>query len=287
MFERLIRNGWKESRDREVVLDDIDEDTFVRFCQFIYCGDYSVPSLVSVVEPCTSLGRSPRQDDAKPDCGPKSRPVIEKPCPGEAQDQSVSALPRISEQLAIHCCQVDRKGPLLETFRRRCKGFFHSQNQVAGITSTQTTSIPPDSKLARLRLEFHKAARPDGTFKPPYNTHPQQSLSQILLCHARLYIFSDRYDCAVLRTLILARLRLTLAAFQIFKERVEDFLSLVTYVYETTTDKDEIRGVLVDFGLCIVPALAEHPLWKGFYDTTPEYCRDLHSKMKQALGLLR
>jgi hypothetical protein len=32
-----------ESQTRSATLDDIDEDDFIRFCQFAYTGDYSTP----------------------------------------------------------------------------------------------------------------------------------------------------------------------------------------------------------------------------------------------------
>lgn len=105
------------------------------------------------------------------------------------------------------------------------------------------------------------------------------------MCHARLYVFADRYDCATLRSFVLARLKMTLAAFMVFEERVCDFFSLVRYVYANTVERDEIRRLLIDFGTCIVPTLAEHPLWKSCYDTIPEYARELHCRLKQTLGI--
>lgn len=41
----LINNGhMEESLSREAVLDDIDEDTFIAFCEYGYRGSYSSPS---------------------------------------------------------------------------------------------------------------------------------------------------------------------------------------------------------------------------------------------------
>lgn len=39
----LVNCGMKESVDRSVVWDDIDEQTFLAFAEFVYTGDYSAP----------------------------------------------------------------------------------------------------------------------------------------------------------------------------------------------------------------------------------------------------
>ncbi|KAJ5100362.1 hypothetical protein N7456_006414 [Penicillium angulare] len=41
----LVSNGlMKESLSREAVLDDVDEETFIAFCQYVYHGVYAIPS---------------------------------------------------------------------------------------------------------------------------------------------------------------------------------------------------------------------------------------------------
>jgi hypothetical protein len=35
-----------EAEKREAALDDVLEDTFIRFCQFAYTGDYETPAFV-------------------------------------------------------------------------------------------------------------------------------------------------------------------------------------------------------------------------------------------------
>lgn len=39
----LVNNGMAESQTRSATLDDADEDDIIRFCQFAYTGDYSIP----------------------------------------------------------------------------------------------------------------------------------------------------------------------------------------------------------------------------------------------------
>lgn len=39
----LINGPMAEASDGRAVLKDVDEDTFIRFCQFAYTGDYVTP----------------------------------------------------------------------------------------------------------------------------------------------------------------------------------------------------------------------------------------------------
>ncbi|PHH79274.1 hypothetical protein CDD80_5269 [Ophiocordyceps camponoti-rufipedis] len=46
VLDRLINgDSFKESKDQEVIWKDVDEKTFVRFCQFAYTGNYDGPTL--------------------------------------------------------------------------------------------------------------------------------------------------------------------------------------------------------------------------------------------------
>ncbi|KAK7744797.1 hypothetical protein SLS62_010030 [Diatrype stigma] len=46
----LIYGGMTEARDGVAVWDDMDSDTFVRFCEFAYSGDYTTPKLEASIE---------------------------------------------------------------------------------------------------------------------------------------------------------------------------------------------------------------------------------------------
>ncbi|RYO75352.1 hypothetical protein DL764_010522 [Monosporascus ibericus] len=58
----LINGSMKEARDRRVVWDDIDEETFVAFSQFAYTAHYDTP------EHPTSLPEPEGIGEAKPSC---------------------------------------------------------------------------------------------------------------------------------------------------------------------------------------------------------------------------
>jgi hypothetical protein len=54
-----------ESIANRAILDDIDEDTFVRFCEYAYTGDYSIPPPTHVPESTPTPGLDFREPEAK------------------------------------------------------------------------------------------------------------------------------------------------------------------------------------------------------------------------------
>ena len=43
-FNTLFHGDFKEARERLARLEDVDEHTFARFCEFAYTGNYSISS---------------------------------------------------------------------------------------------------------------------------------------------------------------------------------------------------------------------------------------------------
>ena len=47
MLEKLVSGPMKESQTRTTVWEDVDEDTFGLFAQFVYTGNYTPPAFVT------------------------------------------------------------------------------------------------------------------------------------------------------------------------------------------------------------------------------------------------
>ncbi|KAH9206129.1 hypothetical protein DL95DRAFT_316139, partial [Leptodontidium sp. 2 PMI_412] len=47
-LDALINGSMKEAFARKAVFEDIEEDTFIRFCQFAYTGDYTTPDFIHI-----------------------------------------------------------------------------------------------------------------------------------------------------------------------------------------------------------------------------------------------
>lgn len=87
--------------------------------------------------------------------------------------------------------------------------------------------------------------------QPQSNMHPNEDYTEILLSHARLYVFAEKYDIQPLKKLSLQKLRCTLANYTLFPERVGDITTLIRYVYantpETIDEIEDIRTMLAHY----------------------------------------
>jgi len=83
-----------------------------------------------------------------------------------------------------------------------------------------------------------------------------EDYSQVLLSHARLYVFSDRYECNGLRDLSLQKLRLTLSRFTLHQSRLADIVDLARYTYAHTAEhefgRDKLRTLVIDYMACVI-----------------------------------
>ncbi|KAF1812875.1 hypothetical protein P152DRAFT_458055 [Eremomyces bilateralis CBS 781.70] len=116
---------------------------------------------------------------------------------------------------------------------------------------------PVDSKLEELRERFgltvFKANRAKNALKrlcrPFGNKNPDEDFAPVLLCHAQLYVFGDKYDIKNLRWLALEKLRATLVSFQLHEQRVQDVVQLVRYAYGNTAacPMEPLRDMLAQY----------------------------------------
>lgn len=86
---------------------------------------------------------------------------------------------------------------------------------------------------------------------PRSNKGSEEDYSGVFLCHAKLYVFAEKYDIQPLKKLALKKLHQTLAIFTLYMERVGDITTLLKYVYANTSeskpDVDDIRSMLAHY----------------------------------------
>lgn len=83
--------------------------------------------------------------------------------------------------------------------------------------------------------------------------------TEIFICHARLYVFVDKYDAGRLKDLSLHMLQRTLTEFTLHDEQIGDIINLLRYSYSNTTDRPEsinhLRLLVVHYSACVVEDL--------------------------------
>lgn len=86
---------------------------------------------------------------------------------------------------------------------------------------------------------------------PRSNIHPQEDYTEVLLSHARLYVFAEKYDIQPLKKLSRQKLQHTLAIYTLYPERVGDITTLLKYVYANTSETidgiEDIRTMLAHY----------------------------------------
>jgi len=89
-------------------------------------------------------------------------------------------------------------------------------------------------KLAFLTLQYCKPADARPTWVPPANTAPTEDYTGTLLSHAKLYVFSEKFDIQPLKRLVLKNVHQTLSAFTLWPDCVGDIVSLLSFIYDST-----------------------------------------------------
>ncbi|OCK75344.1 hypothetical protein K432DRAFT_308732, partial [Lepidopterella palustris CBS 459.81] len=192
------------------LLEDVDEDTFVRFAQYAYTGDYL---------------------SANPEI------VLEK-----VQDDTPQQNIEDATQNRSPCVLFD-KATVIE------------------IPETASSK----SKKKQLWEEFtgHNYIMPS----PPQARRKQQpyhNYTEVFLCHARIYMFAEKYRIGPLKALSLHKLQQILIRYVIYKDRIEDIVSLLRYSYSRPVSQGSVNslGLLVThYAACVVEELGKSHLF--------------------------
>ncbi|VUC24214.1 unnamed protein product [Clonostachys rosea] len=266
VLDRLVNGQMKEALEGEVHWAEVDTETFIRFSQFAYTGDYYEAKF------------QPRQGS---DCFP--------PPPSPTQSKAV---PHTNEET---------NGP-------------------SGTSSPAPGAVNPVPVFARSALQAHSVVRPPGSgswsggervgetalkekknllwakFKSlhadkgfvgpiPMNSSGDDT-AELLLSHARVYVFAECYDIANLKSLSLRKLRQTLEHFQMFDEAVYDVIQLINYCYENTmagADAEDMRSLLCMFSACHMEKLWSNKDFQELVQTCGEFSQGLITQLLHRL----
>ena len=217
-LERMMNGEMKEAQESCATLEDVEKGTFLRFVEFLYDGYYTP------AEPITRSG-SPEPRDLIDDDNDTtiatditawSTPLPQRslPWPGPGtSEKEASGQPRsgILTTMGQH------------TTRAAAKASFSSRQDRASV-----------------RKHVKEAPQPRA------NKSDQEDYSEVFLSHARLYVFANMYQIAILKTLALEELEATLAVFKLHRKRVRDIVALLQYFYAETTSSTSEEVSLKD-----------------------------------------
>jgi len=114
--------------------------------------------------------------------------------------------------------------------------------------------------------------------EPVSNSNPKQDFAPVLLAHARLYVFADKYGIKPLQDLVLQKLQQTLVRFELYPERIKDILELVRYTYsdDHTLDNgaDELRVLVAIYMASRIDKLKKSDYFLTLMEDGGAFARD-------------
>jgi hypothetical protein len=196
-----------ESLASEAKWKDVNRGTFVRFTQFAYTGDYSIPQ--TVVN--TSDQRLPQEDIVKEE--PLPPPIEPEPIP-----------------------EVDEWGfgfPSKKHNKTKNRFGYAPAPPTAALKAFNSLNYP----LLKARSNFAK------TYEPAIKVGSSENAREILLVHASLYVLAEKWGVESLKMLTLFKLHRTLKMLRLDAPKVQDIAELTRYTYSDEMTPDLETGI--------------------------------------------
>lgn len=259
----LMNSSYSEKEKGRAYLKDTDPDTFVRFCEFAYTGDYSVPG------PEVKITRT-----------------VDDSGGGEGADEGIhdASTPRhaidVVEDNRAHP-EVDNWGKPIDEFglvpehdswsswgtskyKKKGKKVRNPIEEVdlPPVVSPVNASPTVASQKEKLWNVFRQGL---GKSTPPsFNRKEQDSwkdYGEVFLAHARLCQFADERLIDPLAELTTQKLRAVLATAKIYPQQLSAIVSLLEYVYADAKDGRKfkmMRDMVANYAACILEYIKDH-----------------------------
>ncbi|KAL2069047.1 hypothetical protein VTL71DRAFT_15385 [Oculimacula yallundae] len=262
-LDALINGSMKEAFAGKAVFEDVEEDTFVRFCQFAYTGDYTTPDFRSVPA-------------------------------GELLDVATPALPNDADHGELMPAEPawDEAvpAPTPEPAPEDDFGW--------GTPVQKPKKAKKLSKSSRLRQSLHNQLYDTETPRTlsaarcivRQNSSPSEDYSPVFLSHAQLYVFAEKWGIESLKTLALSKLHGTLTTFTLYAARRPDIVELLRYAFSNTHTPDrvdgvdEMRSLVMLYTACEVESLVHCPEFLSLIGEGGQLAQDLVQVLMQRIS---
>ncbi|KAB5526461.1 hypothetical protein GE09DRAFT_1098717 [Coniochaeta sp. 2T2.1] len=267
-----------------VTWEDVDDNVFSCFTQFVYTGTYTsfVPverdSSVPRSEGATTITLSiaEKQPDSVGLFGGLS-------CTGSPFRLPYSL---VSYTAAAEEWETKNSEPLFGKTSSR----ISNKRRFDAMTSDYPESESCPSVRKRDRISafiaervFHGDVRDVGfsaNISRTKQAPPTVSLEHVFISHVKIWGFASEYTIISLMDFACAQLACELAQWTISASAfVAEFGGLVRYVYGHTARRCQLRLLVAQFAACVVPDVSDLDGWSVLLDETPEFAVDLVHQM--------
>lgn len=258
------------------LIDLVDEDTFARFAQFLYTGNYDVdePTKRAITfqqpRPDHDLEDSPTSDDGDTRSGDSDNDSVYVQERLGSQDLGANTSPfRQAFSVASFIKNFETyEYSVQQNKRRRLNGLDDNwpnrEEDLNGAVEPVYPRYKRTNKYTAMK-DFSTRICPNSQermsypfigFKPRQNTEARECYTEMFLSNARLYAFAVEFDIFSLQSLIEFKIHKTLQEFTLFHQRIPDVIVLIEYVY----DKFGIIGAFRDILILYVVSELGDPL---------------------------
>ena len=255
-----MRGKMSESASRVVTWGDIDRETFARFAQFAYTGDYSVPKMI-VNGHVHQQKQFEKEKEVENDMW-----YVAKPLPyGSSWDGFSSA------------SKKDKKKGESAQFS------FGETSRCAQTTDSTIFDKSNVYALCQPRFKFADSCDPEIIDGPEEN-----NITEALLSHTLLYILAEKWGIDSLKMLTLFKLHQTLSMLVIDFPKVPHIMELVRHGYAGTPDLetgiDDLRDLLCQYVAANVKVMSEHEDFLASIQDGGTFVRDLWKRVLPRVG---
>ncbi|KAF1366084.1 hypothetical protein EJ07DRAFT_81873, partial [Lizonia empirigonia] len=268
----LMNGGMSEAQARSAHIHDVDQETFVRFLEYAYLGNYTTPPWTA--DPKIARDRPTLNPDvsAQLDLGSESDPDNAE-CLHIAAKLSSTMTDKPSSGWSNSSAAPSDFGAMVDPFTK--------------VVPSKAQNIKERSLRLRSVLEKHDYSGPYNSRNLPSqlpNDFPECGLSRrnftpIFLAHARLYTFADMRMVQPLKIQVLGKLLSVLERFEPFPERIGDVLELAKHAYEHGEDvsedgrMDALRELVMNYIVCEKGVVKEHAEFRVMMRESGEFAR--------------
>ncbi|KAK3170355.1 hypothetical protein OEA41_009742 [Lepraria neglecta] len=220
-LNRMINGHMAEAQKGFAIIEDVGDDTFVRFIQWAYNGYYDAAKYVLDLESPNS------SDNEKNDTNVVVNEPAKFPFDLSVEPEAEPAVEPAAEWF------LDRK----KSSKKVKKVSYEVPVPYADASTTQSSKEYLKESFIKRKEIFRKYSI--SLPQPRENQAPNEDYTEVFLSHARLYVFAEKYDIRPLKALALEELQAMLAIFNLHNERTGDIIALLRYVYENTGESTE------------------------------------------------
>lgn len=253
----------KEAQEGRAVLEDVEDDTFVGFCEFAYTGDYRSRMMERRPEIENNIGAGYGTDvEWKEDVPPAPEAPEDAPTPAE---------PWMADEPAAERAESWDFGRQKRTKKTRgCVPIIKAEQLWSDFKSLKFEDKHPHTSDEQLA-----AANGDLSSASP--------TTQSLLYHAKIYSFAEIYLIDNLRILSLRKLHASLQGFDLTLRTSEDILELLEFAYTHTArqeaSENELRALIVHYAACKTEILKQNVNLRSLLEANGEMGCDLFYKI--------